>query len=176
MTLQEIYDLAIEMGIQADPRGKERIKRLLARTKKDYQEMSAKKKKFFDSESLSNPYSDSRVLYGNPTITVKTVMAGIDADATEALLADRLSQKGQRIDLLMSHHPSGHALASLHEVMEVQVDMFAEAGVPINVADALFQERIGAVKRRFGPLNHSQAVECGSAFGNTASCASYNMG
>lgn len=36
MTLQEIYDLATGMGIQADPRGKEKIKKLLDRTKKEY--------------------------------------------------------------------------------------------------------------------------------------------
>jgi hypothetical protein len=175
MTLQEIYELGIEMGIRADPRGEESVKRLLGRAKKDYEELSEKKKKYFDKESFKNPYSDSRILYGDPETKVKTLMAGIDADGTEVLLADRLNQKahstpfdnaqgkssgqGEKIDLLVSHHPSGHALASLHEVMDVQVDMFAEAGVPINVADALFQERMGAVKRRFGPLNHSQTVD-----------------
>jgi len=96
-------------------------------------------------------------------------MAGIDADGTEVLLADRLNHpstgSGLGIDLLVSHHPSGHALASLHEVMDVQVDMFAEAGVPINVADALFQERMSAVKRRFGPLNHSQTVDAARLLG-----------
>jgi hypothetical protein len=163
MTLQEIYDLAIEMGIKADPRGVDGVKRLLARLKKEHEEMSQKNKKFFDSESLKNPYSDSRILYGDLNTKVKTLMAGIDADGTEVLLADRLNHpstgSGLGIDLLVSHHPSGHALASLHEVMDVQVDMFAEAGVPINVADALFQERMSAVKRHFGPLNHSQTVD-----------------
>jgi len=165
MTLQEIYDLAVRMGIKGDPRGLGAVKRFLKRTKKDYEELSEKKKKYFDRESFKNPYSDSRILYGDPKIRVKTLMAGIDADATEALLADRLSQKGQKIDLLISHHPSGHALAALHEVMDLQVDMFAEAGVPINVADALFQERMGAVKRRFGPLNHSQTVDAARLLG-----------
>ena len=169
MTLQEIYDLAIEMGIKADPRGTDGVKRILARLKKEYEELSAQKKKFFDPESLKNPYSDSRILYGDLNTKVKTLMAGIDADGTEVLLADRLNHpstgSGLGIDLLVSHHPSGHALASLHEVMDVQVDMFAEAGVPINVADALFQERMSAVKRRFGPLNHSQTVDAARLLG-----------
>ncbi|OGH39496.1 MAG: NGG1p interacting factor NIF3 [Candidatus Levybacteria bacterium RIFCSPLOWO2_01_FULL_37_26] len=169
MTLQEIYDLAIEMGIKADPRGTDGVKRILARLKKEYEELSAQKKKFFDPESLKNPYSDSRILYGDLNTKVKTLMAGIDADGTEVLLADRLNHpstgSGLGIDLLVSHHPSGHALASLHEVMDMQVDMFAEAGVPINVADALFQERMSAVKRRFGPLNHSQTVDAARLLG-----------
>src|SRR3990167_2698082 len=166
MNLQEIYELAIEMGIMADPRGFDGIKRLLARLKKEYSEMSDKKKKLFDKENLTNPYSDSRILFGDSKLSVKKVMAGIDADGTEVLLLDRLNEsrfnqgkKDQKIDLLISHHPSGHALASLDEVMDVQVDMFAEAGVPENVAHSLFDQRKSAVKRKFGPINHSQAVD-----------------
>lgn len=159
MTLQEIYALAVQMGIKADPRKEEGIKRLLERMKKEYQELPEKKKKYFDTESLKNPYSDTRILIGDPKKQVKKVLAGIDADASEVLLADRLNEKGMGIDVLISHHPSGGALASLHEVMDVQVDMFAEAGVPVNVAHALFEERKSYVKRRFGPLNHAQSVD-----------------
>jgi len=159
MTLQEIYDLALSLGIKADPRGEDGVKKFLARAKKQYEELPEKKKKFFDKESLNSPYSDSRILFGNPKGAVKKVMAGIDADAAGVLLADRLNQKGEKIDLLISHHPSGHALASLYEVMDVQVDMFEEVGVPANVAHALFEQRMQEVKRRFGPMNHGQTVD-----------------
>ncbi len=159
MTLQEIYELAIEMGIKADPRGKDGIERFLKRRKKEFDEMSTKKKKFFDEDTLKNPYSDTRLLVGDPKKQVKKVLAGIDADGAEPILVDRLNEKGAGIDLLIAHHPSGHALASLHEVMDVQVDMFADSGVPRNVAYAMFEERKGYVKRRFGPLNHTQAVD-----------------
>ncbi|PJA90776.1 MAG: NGG1p interacting factor NIF3, partial [Candidatus Levybacteria bacterium CG_4_9_14_3_um_filter_36_7] len=70
-----------------------------------------------------------------------------------------LTQKGKEIDMVVSHHPSGHALASLHEVMDVQVDMYAQAGVPVNVAHSLFEERKSKVKRGISPLNHSQGVD-----------------
>lgn len=159
MTLQEIYELALDMGIKADPRGAEGVKSFLTRVKKEFEELPKEKKIFFDEESFKNPYSDSRILYGNPNLEIKTILAGIDASTAEVLLADRLTQKREKIDLLISHHPSGHALASLHEVMDIQIDMFADAGVPVNVAHALFQERMSAVKRRVGPLNHSQAVD-----------------
>ena len=151
------------MGLQADPRGEQAVKRLLVRLKKDYEDMPEKKKKFFDKENFNNPYSDSRILYGDPKKEIKKVMAGIDADASEVLLTDRLNHpsagSGLGIDLLISHHPSGHALASLDEVMDIQIDMFAQAGVPANVAHALFEERKQAVKRRIGPINHGQAVD-----------------
>lgn len=159
MTLQEIYELGIDMGMKADPRGMERLKKLLTQAKKASEELPEKKKKFFDKESLKNPYSDSRLLFGNPKKHIKKVLAGIDADVAEVLLADRLNQKGAQIDVLISHHPSGHALASLHEVMDLQVDTYAEAGVPINVAYGLFQDRISRVQRGLGPINHSETMD-----------------
>lgn len=159
MTLQEIYELGITMGIKADPRGENGVKKYLARLKKESEEMSEKKRIFFDNESLWNPYSDSRILYGNQKKIIKKILAGIDTDASEILLTDRLNQKGKKIDAVIGHHPSGHALASLHEVMEIQVDIFADAGVPVNVAYALLSERMALVQRRIGPRNHSQAVD-----------------
>lgn len=159
MTLQQIYDLALLMGKKADPRGEKQVDNYLIRLKKEYQELPEKKKKYFDKESLNNPYSDSRILYGDSKMNVKKIMAGIDAEASEVLLADRLNQKGEKIDLLISHHPSGHALASLHEVMDLQVDVFESYGVPVNVAHALLEERKGEVKRRFSPLNHGQTID-----------------
>lgn len=165
MTLQEIYDLALDLGIKADPRGQAGVKKFLERRKKEHSEQTSKKKKYFDWETLKNPYSDSRVLFGNPQLKVKKVLAGIDAEASEVLLLDRLNQKGEKIDVLISHHPSGHALASLHEVMDLQVDVFKEAGVPENVASALFEERIGQVRRKLSPLNHSRAVDTARLLG-----------
>ena len=159
MNLQQIYELALDMGIKADPRGSDGVKRLLARIKKEYSEMPEKKKKYFDKENLTNPYSDSRILLGDPKLSVKKIMAGIDADGEEVLLMDRLNERGGKIDLLISHHPSGHALASLDEVMDVQVDMFAEAGVAENVAYALLEERRGKVKRSISPRNHNKTVD-----------------
>jgi putative NIF3 family GTP cyclohydrolase 1 type 2 len=159
MTLQQIYDLGIEMAKKADPRGVKEVENELARLKKSYAELSEKKKEFFDDESLTNPYSDSRILNGDPKTEVKTLLAGIDADASEVLLMDRLREKGEKLDLLLAHHPSGHALAGLYEVMEMQAEMFAQAGVPINVSHALLQERMGEVHRKLSPGNHGQAID-----------------
>ena len=159
MTLQQIYDLALSMGIKADPRGEKEVKAELARIKKHYDELSEKKKKYFDKESLVNPYSDSRIMYGDPKVNVKKVLVGIDAEDTEILLADRLNQRGEKIDLVISHHPFGHALAGLYEVMEMQIEMLAGIGVPVNVAHSLMQERKGLAHRKFSPLNHNQTID-----------------
>lgn len=159
MTLQEIYDLALLMAKKADPRGEKGVENYLLRFNKLYEDLPEKKKKYFDKESLNSPYSDSRILFGDPKLKVKKLMAGIDAESSEVLLLDRLNQKGENIDLLISHHPSGHALASLFEVMDLQVDVFESYGVPVNVAHALLEKRKGEVKRKFSPLNHGQAID-----------------
>ncbi|OGH06810.1 MAG: NGG1p interacting factor NIF3 [Candidatus Levybacteria bacterium RBG_13_35_9] len=159
MTLKQIYDLALLMGKKADPRGEKGVENYLKRLKKQYGDTPERKKKYFDKESLTNPYSDSRILFGDPKSNVKKIIAGIDADASEILLTDRLNQKGAKIDLVISHHPSGHALASLYEVMDMQTEMFEKAGVPINVAHSLMQDRMGIAQRKLSPLNHGQAVD-----------------
>lgn len=160
MTLDEVYKLAVKMGMDADPRGAADVKKYLASTKKSYEELPKKKKEIFDRESFNNPYSDTRILYGDSKRQVKKVMAGIDSNGAEVLLVDRLNEKGgEPIDLLIAHHPAGHALASLHEVMDILVDTYAGYGVPENVAYSLLRESMSFVKRRFSPLNHSQAVD-----------------
>ena len=51
--------------MDADPRGREKLKRLLAKRKEDYKGLKDKKKKYFDSETLDNPYSDTRIIFGD---------------------------------------------------------------------------------------------------------------
>jgi hypothetical protein len=84
---------------------------------------------------------------------------GIDTDAAEILLADRLNQKGAKIDLVVGHHPIGISLAALHDVMDLQVDAYANVGVPINVMDDLMKQRSDQVKRKIHPGNHNQIVD-----------------
>jgi putative NIF3 family GTP cyclohydrolase 1 type 2 len=165
MTIQQIYDLAIEMGIKADPRGENFVHKQLEKTKKAHKELPEKKKKYFDSEVLTNPYSDTRILTGDPATRVKKILAGIDMDGSEVLLADRLNQKGEGIDLLIGHHPEGHAYADLHTVMDLQVAMYANAGIPVNVADALMKERMSEIKRRIHPANHTEVVDTAKLLG-----------
>ncbi len=159
MTLQQIYDLAINMGIKADPRGEAQVRKNLDKAKKDYEKLSTDKKKYFDKESLTNPYSDTRIHFGDPKTTVKKILVGVDTDAAEILLADRLNQKGAKIDLVIGHHPVGISLAALHDVMDLQVDAYAQIGVPVNVVDALMKGRMDQIKRRIHPNNHNQITD-----------------
>ncbi|MFZ5647206.1 MAG: NGG1p interacting factor NIF3 [Bacillota bacterium] len=159
MKLKEIYELAVAMGIEADPRGADKVREVLEKEKKKYEDMKEEDRKDFDTEALTNPYGDTRILAGDPDREVKRALVGIDMEVGEVLLADRLTEKGTAIDLIISHHPEGKALAALHKVMHLQEDILARAGVPINVAEGIMSARIGEVKRGLMPLNHNRAVD-----------------
>lgn len=159
MKLKSLYEFVIKHGIEIDPRGKDVVLKSLARAKKDYDSLKDEEKKSFDKEKLNNPYNDTRILNGDLGKEIKTILAGIDMEVGEVLLADRLREKGKKIDLVMSHHPEGKALAGFYEVMRMQADILNKMGVPITVADNLLAERISEVERRVLPLNHTRAVD-----------------
>jgi putative NIF3 family GTP cyclohydrolase 1 type 2 len=134
------------------------VRKLLEKENKLYGEMSEEDKKEYDLDKLFNPYSDTRILYGDPEREVTRVLAGIDMETAEVLLADRLSAQG-KIDLIIAHHPEGKAIAALYQVMKLQEDLLAKFGVPINVAEGIMASRISEVKRGLMPLNHNRAVD-----------------
>lgn len=155
MTIEQIYNLAIEMGIKNDLRGPEEVKKMLGRLKKGYEKMSKKEKQEFDKERLTNPFSDTRIL-NETKKPIKRILTGIDMGVSELLLADRLGD----IDLVLSHHPTGKALAAgLDDVMHLQADVLSLYGVPINIAESLLQIRIDEVSRSVSSVNHNRAVD-----------------
>ena len=87
MKIQDIYEKAIQMGIDADFRSKEDVARVLARNKKKFEKLSLEQKKEFDQESLNNPYSDTRVLHIAEDKEIKKIMVGIDIEPAELLIA-----------------------------------------------------------------------------------------
>jgi hypothetical protein len=159
LKLRTIYETAIKKGIEADPRGKKEVMKSLERVKKSHAEMKDDEKEFFDAESLTNPYADTRILHGSGDEEIETALVGIDMEVGEILLADRLNSKGRKIDLVISHHPEGRAFANFYEVMRMQADILKQFGVPINVAEALLEPRINEVARRISPANHTRAAD-----------------
>lgn len=168
MTIQQIYELAIKLGIESDFRGKKEIDHILARRKECYEKLSKKEKRFFDLENLTNPYSDARILTNSDVNKkVKKIMAAIDISGDEVLAAKMVGG----YDLLLSHHPSGPALAALDEVMHLQADIFAGYGVPIAVAQSLMRPRIEEVSRGLSPSNHQRTIDLANLLGVNYMCA-----
>lgn len=168
MTTQQIYNLAIQMGMEADLRGKEKVKKYLTRQKEKYQKLDKETKKEFDLERLTNPYADTRILNLPKHIQkpIKKILIGIDIGVGEILLADRIGE----IDLIISHHPHGQALANLDEVMHLQAEILAQYGVPINIAESLLKLRISEVARAVSPVNHNRTVDAAKLLGLGLMC------
>lgn len=159
MKLQEFFSTAIQAGIDADPRGRDAVMQELADAKKAYEDLKEEDRSTFDVEKLANPYADSRLLHGDPDREVRSVLVGIDMEAAELILADRLNEKGGAIDLVLAHHPEGRAYANFYEVMKMQAEILHRLGVPINVAESLLSGRMKEVERSLMPANHSRAVD-----------------
>lgn len=155
MKIKEIFDLSIKLGIEADFRGKERISKNLLRRKKEYEKLSEEKKADFDMEALINPYMDSRIYNIAEDKEIKKVLAGIDIEGEELLLADKMGD----IDLTIGHHPEGKGLAWLSDVMNIQIDLLNYYGVPVNQAERVTKERISEVARSVNAVNHNRAVD-----------------
>ena len=160
MNVKQIFDLAIELGINADLRGKPAVLKMLKRKKEQYEKLNEEQKEEFDEEALSNPYLDSRIHFdsGKP---VKKILTGIDMEGDEVLLADKMKD----IDLILAHHPRGKALANLADVMHLQAEVYAQYRVPINIAEAVQKERIEEVARGVNPINHYRPINIAEILG-----------
>lgn len=154
MNIKEIFDLAIQLGIESDFRGKDHIEKHLNKRKEKYDSLSLDRKEFFDVEAFQNPYMDSRIYNIAKDKDVKKILAGIDIEGEELLLADKIG-----VDLVIGHHPEGKGLAWLSDVMDLQIDVLKYYGVPVNQAEKVTRERMSEVARSVNGANHNRVID-----------------
>ncbi len=159
MKLGHIYDFVIKKGIEVDPRGERAIRSKLRKVRQAFESLSKDERELVDSETLKNPYNDTRILYGSRDIEVKSIFVGIDMKVGEILLADRMREKGVQVDLILAHHPEGMALAGLYNVMHLQIDILSKYGISVDIARDLLNKRIKEVERKTLPINHARSVD-----------------
>lgn len=170
MKLRKIYELAVKKGLEEDPRPRRVIEESLREVKKNYRKSKGIDRVAFDRESLKNPYYDSRILNGSGNEEVKNVLVGIDIRVSELLLADRLKEKGANIDLVISHHPAGRALAQFYKVMALQPRMWEKYGFTREIAEGIMKDRMEEVARGVAPENHTRAVDAAKLLGIPFMC------
>jgi len=157
MNMKGIFEMCIHAGIAEDPRGKKEVEKILKKREEAYKKMEKEDKEYFDKETLWNPFNDSRIVNDDGR-QIKTVMIGIDIEGDELLLANELNKQGEKIDCVWAHHPEGKALMGLDNVMAIQIDTLAAAGVPVNQAEAIMKGRIKEVSEALSPAN-SERIE-----------------
>jgi len=163
--LGDIYRTAVEKGMTEDPRGREELERVLAQNHKEYDKLDEDDRAFFDTERFTNPYSDTRICVGEPDTEIRGMLVGVDMEVGEVLLADRLRERGEPIDLIFAHHPEGPGYANLHEVMYMQADLWAAQGVSVAAGDALIDTRAREIQRRIMPVNHYRPIDAARLLG-----------
>ncbi|MCL2509998.1 MAG: hypothetical protein FWF07_02850 [Methanomassiliicoccaceae archaeon] len=162
MKVYDAYKLAVETGIKNDPREKEEVDLVLKNAKEEYEKLPDDKKEYFDQEKLWNPYSDSRLSWGEELAKeteAERFMWGIDIGTGEIMLADRLKDKGQKVSAVVAHHPTGRSRTPFPEVMWMQAEMFHDVGIPINITESLIKTRMDEVSRNVMGSNYNQPVD-----------------
>ncbi|MHA2425783.1 MAG: NGG1p interacting factor NIF3 [Candidatus Thorarchaeota archaeon] len=171
MKLGQIYKMIVEMGIDADPRGKEKVDKVLEKSKKALEKLEGKKKELADKDVTWNPYTDCRLLYGDEDREITSVLAGIDISPGEIVLADRLADKGKPIDLVFAHHPHGIGTSNLDFVMKLQPEQWAQIGVPIAQAESAMAPRMKEVHLLTKSRNHTQTTDAARLIDMAFLCA-----
>lgn len=165
MNIRQLFDFSVKFAIAADPRGPKGVQKYLERLKKAYEKMAPEDKNYFELELLTNPYGDSFIHVDDGKTTVKRVLAGIDINPAEILLASQLNERGKKIDLAVSHHPEGKGLAYLPEVMRMNTDIYEASGVPIHLAEKITEERLLEVDKGVHHMNFNQAIDVARLLG-----------
>lgn len=160
MKLKTFFKKAVDIGMSADPRPRKQIDRMLKKHADRKAKLTGRELELFDDERTWNPYSDCRVIAGTGDEDVKTFMVGIDIETPEVLLAHTLRQQGTPIDALFIHHPEGRALGDLDKVMDMQIDVLAPLGVPVNHSEGQLRPRQDRV---FRSIHHDNLLRTETA-------------
>ena len=171
MKLGDIYRKIVDMGIDADPRGRERVNQILEKSKKGLEKLEGRKKELADKDVAWNPYTDCRLLYGDEDIEIGSLLCGIDIGTGEIVLADQLSAKGKQVDLVFAHHPHGIGMSQLDYVMRIQPEQWAAAGVPIAQAESAMAKRMKEVHFGVKARNHTQVTDAARLLDMPFMCA-----
>ena len=168
MKVYEAYEAAIRAGMGKDPRPEDEVRRVLDAAASEYERSEGWRRECFDTERLWNPYSDCR-FSALEELACETeasrMMWGIDIGPAEVLLADRLRSKGERIDAVVAHHPTGKSRNLYPNVIPIQADMYHAEGVPINVAEGIIGPRTSEVLRGVMGSNYDQAADAARMLG-----------
>lgn len=158
MKLKNLFDTAIKIGMNNDPRDRKEIQLQLKELKEAYNLLPKEEKERFDKGLLTNPYGDCQINFDSKR-DIKTVAVGIDMETPEIMLVNELNRRGKNIDAIWAHHPEDKALAMLAQVMNLQKFVHAQAGVPISIAEHVHEARIAEINRAVSPANHTRPTD-----------------
>ena len=160
-TIISLFNIAVQVGIENDVRGKKEVKNYLKEIEEKYEKMEEKEKKYFDIDFLTNPYHDSKIYYEGKQKEIKKIIVWIDVEWPEILLVNEYNKKNPNspIDVIMGHHPEGKALLDIYKLQKSVAPFVGyNTGIPINQAEKIEESRIWYIQKRFSPMNSNRAL------------------
>ena len=145
MTLREVYEKAIEIGIANYPGGEKAARAKLARARERYEALPEEQEARFDQERLRNPFGDTRVV-NLPDAEFDTALCGIDMYAPEVLFAAELRRQHPKLALIAHHAVSygRRGLGSVEDTVWTLAVHMESFGIPKSEAEGMVWELIGA--------------------------------
>lgn len=140
----------IAVGRKADWRNEATIERQLAQRRAEYEALTGTARTFYDPQRLWNPFGCSRISSGRPDLDVRGMIVGINCTLAGILYAERLRDRGRRLDAFLAHHgipPSGSLYADINNV---HYDVLVDLGVPEETARRVVNNAIRNYRLRMG--------------------------
>jgi putative NIF3 family GTP cyclohydrolase 1 type 2 len=135
MRFKEIYDLAINLGIDSDIRDLSHIK-----------------------TDCSEYYSDSQILHGDHDLEVENIILTIDIGIDLILLINEMRKNNIKIDAVIAHHPTFFASYRMPEVAKIQEANWIRYGVDQKTSAFMIDRLIREETISIGSGNHLKAV------------------
>lgn len=156
MKISELFKIAIEAGIENDP-SKEKIDEIIKNKTEKYN--NDKYKKYLLNEYEYNPYIDSNLFFNDDNLDIKNIAIGIDVETPELLLVDRMRERGEKIDLVIGHHPEGKSMFGLNKMISIQEELLISYGIGVSNAEKIMSESVDKYEKSLRGLNYNRAVD-----------------
>lgn len=148
MLLKKMFDTMIEAGWKSDWRDRSTLEKQLAQRKAEYDALTGYEKRYYDRERLVNPFGCSRIAAGSPDLEIQGMMVGINCTLAGILYAERLRDKGRRIDAFLAHHGISPAGSLYADINNTHYDILREYGVPEPTARQVVDQAIRGYELR----------------------------
>jgi putative NIF3 family GTP cyclohydrolase 1 type 2 len=169
LTINELYHKILIIGQRNDLRSPIEIEKTLASRRQKYDRMSLQSQKKIDPNELVHPYSDTRIITGDPSIKIKNIIVGIDIGAEELLLSDR--KKEEDNNLVISHHPIGSAYANYYNGFDLMKALLNSYGFNEIFVEQIVEEKRVEAERRSNSINHLRITQIAEILNIAMLCA-----
>ena len=136
MRIEEIVKIGLKCGKEREPSGK-----------------------------YEDEFDDSGILNGEPQDEARRVAVGIDIESQELLLVSELSKRGEKIDLVIAHHPEGKTIYNLYKMIKIQEGLLINYGGNSSSAQSYISKAEGKYKKAYGSINYNRSVETAKLLG-----------